>query len=626
MNPRDPARQPPLPIVIVGHVDHGKSTLVGRLLHETGSLPDGRVEQIRADSRKRGMPFEWSFVMDALQVERDQGITVDTTQIWFSTAKRRYVIIDAPGHKEFLKNMVTGAAAAEAAVLVIDAQQGISEQTRRHAFLLHLLGISRVAIAVNKLDLVDYGEERFAAVEAGIRHYLDGLGIAPTAVIPVSARHGENIATAGGRTPWYAGPTVIEALDAFPDRAAPADQPLRFPVQDLYKFDERRLIVGRIAGGRLKVGDTLRFLPGGGEARIASIESWNRDTPQISAAAGQSVALTLDDEIFVERGHVAVHPDRPATATHAVTARLFWLAADTLTAGSRLSLRIGTADYEVAVEAIHRVIDSQDLGQAEADRIERNGVADVVLRSRAKMVVDAFAESPASGRGVLVRGHRIVGGCIIQGPAEVTTKENRNLTAVAHAVGGEERTRAYGHAAGVLWLTGLSGSGKSTLAMALERQLFDRGYGVYVLDGDNMRGGLCRDLGFSDGDRAENIRRVAETARLFVDAGFVVISAFISPSREDRNRAREIIGPGFNEVYVKAGLDVCEGRDPKGLYAKARAGEIASFTGISAPYEEPLVPDLTVDTADLSIHQSLARLTHYVENRFGRETALGATG
>lgn len=607
----------PLPIVIVGHVDHGKSTLIGRLLYETGSLPDGKVEQIRTDSEKRGMPFEWSFVMDALQVERDQGITVDSAQIWFSTERRRYVIIDAPGHKEFLKNMVTGAASAEAAVLVIDAEEGVSEQTRRHAFLLNLLGVSQVAVAINKMDLVGHGQTRFEEVSKSIRDFLGGLDIVPSAVVPVSARHGGNIATPGNHMSWYTGLNIVEALDAFTARATPLNQSLRFFVQDLYKFDERRLIAGRVECGRLKVGDILRFAPSSATARIASIETWNQDTPQISAIAGQSIAITLDDDIFVERGHVAAHSETPPREAHALSVRLFWLGRSSLAVGSKLKLKIGTSEYQVTVDAIHRVIDSQNLGHSEGTQVERNGFADIVLRCRAKIVFDRFSDNPATGRGVLVSDYQIVGGCILQDTADTGT-DARNLTAVAHSVNRDERTQANGHEGAVIWLTGLSGSGKSTLAMGLEQQLFDRGHLVYVLDGDNLRAGLNGDLGFSLEDRAENIRRVAETAKLFADAGLVVITAFISPYRDDRRRAKDIVGHGFHEIFVKADMEICEARDPKGLYAKARAGEIATFTGVSDPYEEPAAPDIVIDTAERSAESCVTDLVRFVEAKVRR--------
>ncbi|HLF59232.1 MAG TPA: GTP-binding protein, partial [Alphaproteobacteria bacterium] len=299
MTAQDASAQP-LKIVIVGHVDHGKSTLVGRLIHDTGSLPEGKFEAIQGMCQRRGMPFEWAFLMDALKSERDQGITIDTAQIWFSTEKRRYVLIDAPGHKEFLKNMISGAASADAALLVIDAEEGVREQSRRHGYLLHLLGVPQVAVAINKMDLVGYSKERFEEVEREIRAYLAEIGVTPTHVIPVSAREGAHVVNASPPMNWYRGPSVVEALDLFEPPVPPTDLPLRFPVQDVYKFDERRIIAGRIESGRLKVGDTLLFSPSNKTAKVTGIEGWNVAAPAISAGAGQSVGVTLDEQIFVE--------------------------------------------------------------------------------------------------------------------------------------------------------------------------------------------------------------------------------------------------------------------------------------------------------------------------------------
>ncbi len=606
-----------LRIVIVGHIDHGKSTLIGRLLNDTGSLPDGKVEQVHEMSRKRGMPFEWAFVMDALQAERDQGITIDTTQIHFKTAQRPYVVIDAPGHTEFLKNMVTGASQADAALLVIDAAEGALEQSRRHAFLLHLLGVRQVAVAVNKMDRVDFSEERFAAVAHEIREYLADLDVFPSAVIPIAARHGDNIVSRSERTPWYDGPTVVAALDAFRPQQAPTDQPLRFPVQDVYKPDDRRILAGRIESGRLRVGDTLRFAPTGATATVVSIEGWNHPQPILAAQAGQSIGVTLDKRIFAERGHVAHLEAEAPHATHRLGVRAFWLASEPLTVGKTYTLKITTAEHRVTVEEITAVIDIEDLSSTPAKAVRRNEVAEVVLRSRSPIAVDLASVLPRTGRGVLIDGHDVVGGCIVidadEGPAAAA-----NLTEVSHAVTVEERAAANGHRGGILWLTGLSGAGKSTLAMAVERALFDRGWQVFVLDGDNVRNGLNAGLGFSAEDRAENIRRVAETARLFADAGLLVVASLISPLQADRARARAIGGDRFHEVYVAADLATCEKRDPKGLYRKARAGEIPDFTGVSAPYEAPETAELTIDTGALSPVEALGELLDYVDRSFGR--------
>jgi bifunctional enzyme CysN/CysC len=608
----------PLPLVVVGHVDHGKSTLIGRLLHDTGSLLEGKVDELRTQSERRGLRFEWAFLLDALQAERDQGITIDTTRIWFKGGRRDYVINDAPGHKEFLKNMVSGAASADAAVLVVDGAEGISEQTRRHAYLLGLLGIEQVVVAVNKMDLIEFGAARYQKVAKDVRDYLLSIGITPTHVIPVCALDGDGIASNSPRMPWSAGPTLVDALEEFEVRSPLTEGPLRLPVQDVYRHGDKRILFGRIEAGRLRAGEVLQFSPGGQTARVAAFENWN-GSRQFAAAAGQSVAITLDDDIFVERGSVAFSPNAAPREANVFRVKLFWLDDAPLRVGDQLSLRIATSRHAVSIEAIDRVIDTRDLGHTEGGPVERNGVAEVVLRSRSRMACDRFGDLAPTGRSVLFREHRPVGGCIVQGP--VAEQEARNLTSVDHSVSSCERVSANGHRGGVLWLTGLSGSGKSTLAMALERHLFDRGHQVYVLDGDNLRQGLNRDLGFGPDDRSENIRRVAEVAALFADAGFIVVTAFISPYREDRARARDAVGGGFHEVYVRARLDTCEQRDPKGLYARARKGQIPEFTGISAPYEEPIAPGLVVDTDTATGGQGVGQLIDYVNANFGPSPA-----
>jgi bifunctional enzyme CysN/CysC len=599
--------EPPLPVVILGHVDHGKSTLVGRLLHETGSLADGKLDEARKSAEKRGLDFEWSFLLDALQLERDQGITLDTTRIWIRSAKRSYVIIDAPGHKEFLRNMVTGAAGAEAAILVVDVVEGVSEQTRRHAYLLRLLDVKQVAVVVNKMDLVGYDQARFAAVAVEIEAYLAQLGIVARAIIPISARRGEGIASAAAAMAWWRGPSLIEALDGFSRRPAAVDAPLRLPIQDVYRDGDRRILVGRIESGRLRVGDRVRFAPGGFASRVATIEAWK--TSATGAAAGQSVAFTVADDLFVERGHIAHEPEQAPIVGHALVARVLWLHNEKLAPGDRLTLRLATAEYPVMVETIRHVFDVNDLSRAPAAQLTRNGVAELVLRSRATLVFDRFADRAATGRGVLMRDHRLAGACVVDVAIEGGTAE---LTAVAQSVGAAERAAGNRHRGGVLWLTGLSGAGKSTLAMGLQRFLFDRGYQVFMLDGDNLRQGINSDLGFSPEDRAENIRRITETARLFVEAGMLVIVAAISPYRADRDAARARLGSGFAEIHVRASLDVCARRDPKGLYAK----RISGFTGVSAPYEPPTDPDLVLDTEQLSISASLACLGDLVATRY----------
>jgi len=610
-----------LKIVIVGHVDHGKSTLIGRLFHDTGSLPDGKFEAIKAMCEKRGMPFEWAFLLDALQAERDQGITIDTTQIWFKTDQRDYVIIDAPGHKEFLKNMVTGAAASDAALLVIDAKEGVREQSRRHGYLLHLMDIKKVTVVVNKMDLVDFDGGRFAEVSQEIRDYLKELGIEPTEIVPVSARDGDNIASRSTRMPWYAGPTIVEALDAFPPALAPKEMSLRMPVQDVYKFDDRRIIAGRIETGHVSVGDRVIFSPANKSAVVQSIEAWGQKDLPHRAVAGQSVGFTLDEQIFVERGDVCSQSDDRPIETDVFRARIFWLGREPLKTGKTYKLKLNTTEAQVKIQEIERIIDTGDLSASDAEEVERNAVAEVVVRSRKMLALDEFTKCPRTGRFVIVDDYDIAGGGIIsmEGYADqrgLITVQATNIKRVEHGVTADARARMHGHYGGVLWFTGLSGAGKSTIAVEVERRLFEKGYSVYVLDGDNIRHGLNANLGFSPEDRAENIRRIGEVSALFSRAGIIALTSFISPYRSDRDRARAAAGDGFHEVYIKADVDTCEGRDPKGLYKRARSGEIPEFTGISAPYEPPESAELVVDTETKPVDACVEEVVSYVLKNF----------
>jgi bifunctional enzyme CysN/CysC len=612
----------PLKIVIVGHVDHGKSTLVGRLFHDTGTLPEGKIEAVRAMCEKRGMPFEWAFLLDALQAERDQGITIDVSQIFFRTALRNYVLIDAPGHREFVKNMITGAAQAEAAVLVVDAREGVQEQTRRHAYLVHLLGIHQIVVAINKMDMVQYAEARFQKVAADIRDYFADLGLdlQHTLMIPVVARDGDNIVSGSQHMRWYDGPTLERALDELQPPVTSLELPLRLPVQDVYKFDDRRIIAGRIESGFLRKGDTLLFSPSNKKARVASIEAWNAEDPVMATRAGQSIGVTLDEQIFVERGEIVSLETNPPMLTNVFRGRIFWLGREPLVPGTRYKMKLCTGEYQVEVEKIERVIDVQDLGSNEQNHVERNAIAEVVLRSRRTLALDPFDHNMYTGRFVLVENYDIVGGGLINmdGYADQRRQaiKSTNIFRVEHRVPIEERWTANGHKGGILWMTGLSGAGKSTLAFSLEQHLFRKGYLVYVLDGDNVRHGLCSDLGFSPQDRVENIRRVGHAAGLFARAGFLVLTAFISPYRADRDRVRAIAADIFHEIHIDADLKTCETRDPKGLYKKARSGEIHEFTGVSAPYEPPVRPELRVDTTGSTIEECLAQLDEYVSSNF----------
>ena len=607
--------------VICGHVDHGKSTLVGRLIHETDSLADGKLDAIKAMCERRGMPFEWAFLMDAFQAERDQGITIDTSQIWLRTPRRDYVIIDAPGHREFIKNMITGASSADAALVLIDASHGVQQQSRLHGFLLNLLGIKQIVVLVNKMDLIEYSQRKFEAIRDEYSGYLQSIGATADAVIPVSARDGDNLTSASTQMKWYRGPSVMDVLSSFRPTRRPTELPLRLPIQDVYKFDDRRILVGRIESGRLKVGDRLLFSPSNKISRVASIESWHTAAVPTEAEAGQSVGIMLDDQLFVERGELASHPDHAPLETTVFRGRLFWLAQQPLKKGAAYRLRIATRDVPVTVEAVERVFDVEDLSTHSGDEIGRHGVGDVILRTRAMLAVDEAKSFARTGRFVLSDETHILAGGLIDmegypNQREIRVVRSENLRTEKHRVTSEQRAARAGHKGGVLWFTGLSGSGKSTLAMAVEQALFVKGYNVFVLDGDNVRQGLNSNLGFSPDDRAENICRVGEVAALFADAGFITITAFISPYRADRERARRAAREHFHEIYIKADLNTCETRDPKGLYKKARSGELPDFTGISAPYEAPDAPELIVDTQTQPIEDSVRQIIEHVESSF----------
>ena len=607
-----------LNIVIVGHVDHGKSSLIGRMLYDTDCLPESKKAEVEAASKKRGEQIEWSFLLDSFQAERDQAITIDTTRIWFKTPSRQCVIIDAPGHREFLKNMISGAASADAAILVVDVAEGLQEQTRRHAYLLNLLGIQQVIVAMNKMDLVTYDQARFDTVAADVKSYLTSINIEPTAIVPISAREGDMLATHGDKMPWYDGKTIIEWLDSLPVQTNDydAEKPLRFPVQDVYRMGDTRVLVGRIQAGSIKIGDTLTFSPTNETAEVTAIKIWPEDNVVATEAkAGQCVGITLNQRIFVERGHVASHAEEAPFLTNIFRLNLFWLDKQDLTEGKTYKIRFGTTEEAVTVRQVEKVIDTQDLKQdADNKIVTKNAVAQVVLRTHSLLPLDEGT------RMVIYDGTHPVGGGTVNLDGFMNQRlteqpKGTNLFSVDHLLTRNARARRNGHKGGVFWFTGLSGAGKSTIAMAAERTLFDQGYQTYVLDGDNVRKGLNADLGFSDTDRTENIRRIGEVAALMADAGIIVITAFISPFQADRDRARTAAPDSFHEIHVHADLETCEKRDPKGLYKKARAGEIKDFTGISSPYEAPDNPELLVDTNTLSPEECVAQVTRYIENQ-----------
>lgn len=605
-----------LKVVIVGHVDHGKSTLVGRIIHDSGSLPEGKLEHLREAAIRRGVPFEWANLMDSLQAERDQNITIDTTQIWFSSKKRHYVLIDAPGHKEFLKNMVTGAANAEAALLLVDAKEGVQEQSRRHGYLLNLLGIRQIAVAVNKMDLLGYDQEAFERIEKEYRKFLASLGLKPRFFVPLSAREGENIVRPSPRMPWWTGPSILDALDEFRSVPSAEGQPLRLVVQDVYHFDERRIVAGRIESGTLRAGDRIVFSPGNRVSTVKTIERWNSPAAD-SASAGESIGITLMDQLFISRGAIASAETNAPYELARIRARVFWMGRGRLLQGRSYRLKLATQEVDCEVEKIEKVIDASSLNaidHADGQYVGRHEVADLTLHTRKAIAFDLDDHLAATRRFVIVDQFDVAGGGIIlDGEYPHRTADglhkSSNIYWTEEQVTSGQRTARNGHSGCVVWLTGLPAAGKSTISRALERRFFEEGKHVYILDGDKVRHGLCSDLGFSPEERHENIRRVGEMAKILADSGAIVITAFISPYRRDRGQVRQIMRGGhFMEVFLNAPLEVCERRDPKGLYQKARSGEIPDFTGISAPYEPPQHPEIELRTDRLSIEECVAAI------------------
>ena len=612
---------PSINLVIAGHVDHGKSTLIGRLLHDTDSLTEGKMAAVKAMSERRGMPLEYAFLLDALQAERDQGITIDTTQVLFNSKKRSYLIIDAPGHKEFLKNMISGAAQADAGVVVIDVEEGIQEQSRRHCYLLRLLGLKEIIIVVNKMDLIEYSQRKFNRLKKQIVDYLSEIDLDCKAVVPISARDGEGLIDLSEKMPWYTEPNFIDTLDQLPEINSTNDLPTRLPIQDVYKFDERRIIAGRIESGTLKIGDELLFTPSNKRAAIESFEVWNAKDQKTKAIAGESVGIILNEEIFIERGHIASLSTDAPIETNVFRGKVFWIGNKPIIAGDRLKIKIGTAEHISEVQSIENKIDLSSLEAIDVDRLEKNDIGEVVFRTKSTVALDPFEKNHRTGRFVLINEYETVGGGIVsmQGYADqrgLYDVTSENIMAVSSRVDINARVANNGHKGGIIWLTGLSGAGKSTIAIEAEHQLFLKGYQVNVLDGDNIRFGLSADLGFSPEDRTENIRRIGEVAKLFAEAGILVITAFISPYKQDRDRIRVIAGDIFHEVFIEADLEICENRDPKGLYVKARNGEISDFTGISAPYEKPRNPELVIDTGEQGIGESTTKLLSYIDEKF----------
>lgn len=584
-----------LNIVVVGHVDHGKSTLIGRLLYDTDSLPAGAIEKVQRISAEKGKSFEYAYLLDAFEEEQKQGITIDITMIQFFTKKRDYVIIDAPGHKEFLKNMISGAASAEAAVLVVDAKEGIQEQSKRHGYILSLLGIKKVYVAVNKMDLVDYSEERFNEIQAQFNDFLSNLNIYPEKYIPISAFHGENIVSKSKNLSWYKGNAILEEMDNIQKETGIEDKSLRFPIQDVYKFDSRRIIAGRIEAGTLKVGDEISIYPSGKTTKVKTIEFWQENDNKDSVIAGMSVGITMEDEFFNKRGEVICHKQDPITVANVFNANIFWLGKNPLLANKKYKLKLATEEVEFEVLSINKVIDASTLeSKKDLTAINKNDVAEVTLKTKHAICFDEFSKLQATGRFVIIDGYDVSGGGIISGVEDSLKREIRdlktnNIAIRKKLVTRKEREEKFNQKGKVIWLSGLPGCGKNEIAVKLEKKLFDLGKKVYYLDSSNIRFGLSSDLSFDREDAYEQTRRIAEVANLFADSGTITIVSAVSRFKEDREYAKNIIGKeNYTEIFVEASTEVCEKRNPNAfnnenakeyLYEKSDYPTIALYIG-----------------------------------------------
>jgi len=590
-----------LRFITCGSVDDGKSTLIGRLLYESHMVFEDHLAQLEVDSAKvgtQGTDLDFALLLDGLTAEREQGITIDVAYRFFSTERRKFIVADTPGHEQYTRNMVTGASTADVAVLMVDARKGILTQTRRHSYLVSLLGIKHVVVAINKMDLVEYGRDTFDAISADYAEFAEQLDIDHISFIPVSALKGDNIVEASGNTPWYRGPTLMGYLETVPVDDDVANGPFRLPVQWVNRPDlDFRGFSGRIVGGTVCPGDPIRVLPAGTTSTVDRVVTFDGDLDE--AIAGQSVTITLTDEIDASRGDLICAGDAPAEVADQFESHIVWMHEDEMLPGRPYLMKVGTRTVGVTISNPKYRVDVNSLDHLAANTLELNEIGVCNLSLDRAIPFDAYTDNRDTGSFVII--DKLTQNTVGAGLLHFALRRSHNIHWQDVRVDKSERSEQMRHAPGVVWMTGLSGSGKSTIANVVESKLHTLGVHTYMLDGDNVRHGLNRDLGFTDADRVENIRRIAEVSGLMVDAGLVVIVSFISPFAAERQLARDRVEENeFIEVHVDASVAVAEERDPKGLYAKARRGELTNFTGIDSPYEAPESPDVHIDTANVA--------------------------
>ena len=606
-----------LRLLTCGSVDDGKSTLIGRLMYDTQRIYEDQLSALKKVSTQRdgGNEIDLALLTDGLKAEREQGITIDVAHRFFSTERRKFIIADTPGHEQYTRNMATGASESELAVLLVDATRGVQRQTRRHAFIVSLLGINDVIFAINKIDAKDYDAQVYRDLERDCGALAETLSIARPRCIPVSALKGDNVVTLSEHTPYYDGPPLLELLETIEVPRPGTTTALRFPVQLVTRTDDFRGFAGSLVAGEVRPGDAVMVLPSRRKSTVARISTLDGDLDR--AFAPMAVTLALEDEIDISRGDVLVPPERATSTGDCFDVDVVWMHEDALIVDRPYRVRVGTRETTGTVSEILFAYDVDTLERAPSDRLTLNGIARVRVQLEEPVPFESYERTPDLGGLILIdriSNLTLGAGMIRAGVAQKLASRSTNVTLQPHQVTKAERAAQKGQTPFVLWLTGLSGAGKSTIANAIDQELTRLGHHTALLDGDNVRHGLNKDLDFSDAGRKENIRRIGEVAKLFVDAGIIVITAFISPFRSERQLVREMVDEGeFIEVFVDTPLEVCEERDPKGLYKKARAGEIANFTGVDSPYEVPRDPDLVLDAGSDTVEQVIHKLLQHLE-------------
>ncbi|MGA0102728.1 MAG: sulfate adenylyltransferase subunit CysN [Steroidobacteraceae bacterium] len=605
-----------LRFITCGSVDDGKSTLIGRLLYESKLIFEDQLAALESDSKKvgtQGGDIDFALLVDGLAAEREQGITIDVAYRFFSTDRRKFIVADTPGHEQYTRNMATGASTADLAVILVDARKGILQQTRRHSYIVSLLGIRKVVLAVNKMDAVDYAQGVFDGIVEQYREFADMLGLEDVYPIPMSALRGDNVVERSERMRWYGGATLMQHLESVQVERNLAGRPFRLPVQWVNRPDQDfRGFAGTIASGRVRQGDAVRVLPSGRQSTVARIVTLDGDLEE--AVAGQSVTLTLADEIDISRGDVLAAADAPPAVADQFQVSLVWMHEEPMLPGRPYLMKIGPRTVTASITDIRHRVNVNTLEQMAARQLDLNEIGLCNLGTDRAVAFDAYEDNRETGAFILV--DRISNDTVGAGMIQYALRRADNVHWQALDVDKRARSASKGQKACVLWFTGLSGAGKSTIANLVEKQLLALGRHTYLLDGDNVRHGLNKDLGFTEADRVENIRRVAEVSRLMVDAGLIVMVSFISPFRAERRLARELLEEGeFLEVYVSTPLVEAEKRDPKGLYRKAREGKIRNFTGIDSPYEPPENPELVVDTSVVSAEEGARQVIDMLRTR-----------